>query len=40
MHDRAPPGSLDGVVEGLGATWGSGPPAPEVERKTEGGAEG
>jgi len=31
---------LEGAGEGLGATWGSGPPAPEVGRKTEGGAEG
>jgi len=31
---------LEGAGEGLGATWGSGPPAPGVGRKTEGGAEG
>jgi len=32
-------GSLDGAGEGVEATWGSGPPAPGVVRKTEGGAE-
>jgi len=29
-----------GAGEGLGATWGSGPPASGVGRRTEGGAEG
>jgi len=40
MHYRALPGRSDGAGEGLGATWGSGPPAPGVGRKTKGEAEG
>jgi len=40
VHYRALPGSLDGAGEWLGATRGSGPPAPGVGRKTEGGAKG
>jgi len=40
LHYRALPGSLEGAGEGLGPTWGSGPPAPGVGRKTEGGGEG
>jgi len=40
MHYRTLPGPLEGAGEGLGATWGSGPPAPGVGSKTEGGADG
>ena len=40
LQYRALPGSLDGAGEGLGGTWGSGPPAPGVGCKTKGGGEG